>query len=270
MTTWPVNWIEQDQVYKELLDTYEEKLAQATPVLIPSFAEPTQEEWEDAYVRQVGRIPPILPGKLRWLDLRNGTVKSYSTIYKDGGVDVDPVVRPVTGRSQEWGCIRLLGTTTAINGLGWPLERTTWINKGLIMVIVMGPGSTGGLDSIRLGNSLYGSYVSSKVGAGAASNAAGTTGGGYINPLLYLFNPATERIEDELVHRNSFIPTLAESVNNNTLSLALSGQYGTILLGGGTLPQAQEDVAGLLNNDVYKVYGIFQSDPGYIEEFEIV
>lgn len=272
MTTWAVNWIEQDQIYKNLLEAYETRLVQATPVTIQSFSEPTQEEWEDAYVRQTNRIPPILPGKLRWLDLRNGTVKSYTTIYKDGGIEIDPVVRPTVSRAQSWGCIRLLGVSkVGVNGLGWPLDQTTWINKGLLMVIVMSPDAASGNDTTRPGGSYWLGWQSSKVGAAAASNGTTGLGGLRFKHSAYLFNPSTELLGDELVHRNSHITGMSENVYGNTLELNMGAQYGDILIAGTTPPQAQGEIAGITTgvSPTY-IYGVFQSDPGYIEEFELV
>jgi hypothetical protein len=260
MTTWPVNYIEQDMVYRRLLAAYEQKLIQATGVLIHSFTEPTQEEWEDAYVQQTGGVPPIIPGKLRWLDLKNGSVKSYTTIYKDGGVEIDPVVRPLADRDAEWGCIRLLARVHAIPEIGIPLDTTTWINKGLLMLIVFSDFTNVPI----IADSGFINYTVTRNGSAAPSTGSetGTVTSQY---QLIIFNPSTERVGDELIPRNSAVSTWSSTAN--------SGSPGVLQIGVGVhSTRAMQDLAGFQKSsstDRLVIYGVFADDPGYIEEFEL-
>jgi hypothetical protein len=109
--TWPVNWIEQAAYYKQLQAKVAQLQAQARPVTVASFREPTQAQWENAYVAQTRQVPPIFPGvRLYWMDVRNGRPKRYTTVWQPDNVLVDPLVRPLLGEDIPRGCLRFLGS----------------------------------------------------------------------------------------------------------------------------------------------------------------
>jgi hypothetical protein len=277
MTTWPVNWIEQDQIYRLLQEEYEKRLAQATPVLVHSFNEPTQEQWEDAYVKQTGRIPPILPGKLRWFDLRNGTIKSYTTIYKDGGINIDPTVRPLAAHENEWGCIRLLGVTRNVYTIGFPNDVTSYINKGLLMLIIHYPSSYTAQESLVYAYTYGPSGGAFQVNSTVSKSPVGASNFNQIQGsgtsavrAVYIFNPSSEATADgeALVSRSSGTSAISEG----TLQGGAIGSYilSTTSPGAGPNPDnAQLLSSGEAANSAF-IYGVFAEDPGYIEEFELV
>jgi hypothetical protein len=115
--TWPVPYIEQAVYYQRLLDELSTYQANNKPITVHSFSEPTQEQWEAAYIAQGLHQPPIRPGaRLYWFDLKNGTTKAYTTVWKNNNVDIDPLVRPLSHEDQARGCLRYLGRRTTYGG----------------------------------------------------------------------------------------------------------------------------------------------------------
>lgn len=299
MTQWPVNWIEQGQAYKELNEKYLAYAARSQPVTVFSFTVPTQAMWEDAYVAQTGEIPPILPGsKLRWMDLKNGTIKAYSTVWMNGSnrTSIDPTVRPMLDSSQPWGAVRLLGklglyeqaesqstgayypvtSDTFIVSVGVPQDITTMIDKGLVMMFMHFRSNQ---TAVYVDGSLVTvNYTVSRV-SGTPTNT--TSGPGQFSVGLLnsyhgysmLFNTTTERIGASL----SQLPggMSAYSLGFNTAGIGTIRQTSVLDVS----PPVRTDVrnisviaspAGNGNANTAYLYGVFSSDPGYLESFENV
>ena len=149
--TWPVNWIEQAAYYNQLKKQINLLKAQARPVTVHSYREPTQKQWEDAYAAQAGEVPPIAPGvRLFWYDMKNGTVKPYSTVWKTDNATIDPAVRPAVSQTAPRSCFRFLGTRqmqdlSIFQPVLSPLRKTnrgifvdleTLIKKNLLAVVI--------------------------------------------------------------------------------------------------------------------------------------
>jgi hypothetical protein len=109
--TWPVNWIEQASYYRELQSDLAQLQAQRKPIVLHSYREPSQSDWENAYVAQMNKVPPIVPGtRLFWYDMKNGTPKRYTTVWSSDNATIDATVRPFVSETEPRGCMRFLGT----------------------------------------------------------------------------------------------------------------------------------------------------------------
>lgn len=80
---WAQSWAGKNSQYTALLERAARVKAASGTVVVHSFYEPRQSDWEAAYLEQIEDSSlPIQPGcKLLWYDGRNGVVRMYSTSY---------------------------------------------------------------------------------------------------------------------------------------------------------------------------------------------
>lgn len=80
-TVWPVSYADQKHHADFLLARAKILYARKTPITLNRFIEPTQAEWENAYVLETGLPLPIPVGtKLIWRSMRSGRVLTYGTL----------------------------------------------------------------------------------------------------------------------------------------------------------------------------------------------
>lgn len=127
--TFPANYIEQRFAVDRLVQRVTQAESKTAKVTIRSFYEPTQKEWEDAYVQKTSRKPPIPPGvKLVWYDLRRMYPKLYSTAYdQDGGLTSSGQVYEYTDHGYQRSPLRFLAKSNIHTGFGWANGKEPFI-----------------------------------------------------------------------------------------------------------------------------------------------
>lgn len=312
--TWPVPWIEQAVYYQQLVETLAQYRAQHTPISVHSFSEPTQTQWENAYQAQSGLIPPILPGsRLMWHDLKNGSVKPYTTVYGPNGTDIDSTVRPLINDIDPQGCLRYLGrrrtyggslfyghnTDVRYDAYGIFFDLQYLIDRGLVSLIVQYKSFSPVL--ISLHGEVATADVASQWGrtdqafgysleraAASATSTYRVVGGGStpVSDIYYVLasynSGSTAPVLTETNYGYAMIFSAATSnygTNYVGLAAALTAQatplrmwqsYGVKYDGSGVrdLRIGTPTSRGILTETAY-LYGIFASDPGRIEVFDV-
>lgn len=314
--TWPVNYIEQAVYYNRLLATLAQLNAQTQTVSVSSFREPTQQQWEDAYVRQVEQIVPIQPGtRLFWMDMKNGTPKRYATVYSPDGITIDPLVRPFVDQTQERGCFRFLGKrqlleNSQVNSVNSPIRHkefglvlglNTMIQKNLLALVIQfrmisppwislfGDARGSVASDAFWGASANGYYVTLEraAGASASSGFVNTNTDGYTpqtgnSPTIVateqhtgytlVFAPAGPLVSDEYQPFSSGMMyvglTAAQTAQATPMHFWQSGGAKVDATGLKELYFGTPNAFGLVSDAVF-IYGIFASDPGPIEVFNV-
>jgi hypothetical protein len=110
-TQWPINYIEQRSFAKLLLERVQNIQARKQAVFLRQILEPTQSEWETAFVSQTGLGLPIPVGtKLIWVDWSKGDAKSFVTTNDlVAGQASSGTVYPYLDTDWDRPSIRLLG-----------------------------------------------------------------------------------------------------------------------------------------------------------------
>lgn len=324
--TWPTNWIEQAVYYQSLVDRLAQLQVQGSTVIVHSFTEPLQQDWEDAYTAQTGLVPPALPGtRLIWYDLKNGQPKHYETVWASDAVSIDPLVRPYLPKSQPRSCLRFLGTrqmmaASLFNPANSPIRHRAFsltydigmlVRKNLISLIVhyrmyspvqinlfgehsapVDYGTNWGYGDFSFG------YYLERAGATTTSTQtfAGSTGGatpGYM-PLASSYGNVSTIVTTEQNFGYSMIFAPAAATVGGTqqplypdirfigFAGALTAQATPLHVWQGMGAKLNEQYqANLKNlyvgttanrgefNEHAYLYGIFASDPGPLEVFDV-
>lgn len=130
--SWPGNYAGQAlavaQYEKRLLDIQKVQIK----VVIHSWKEPTQQEFEAAYVAQTGFTLPIPPGALLlWSDMRNGGMTRAYTVANDlanGTLSSGTIVPYIEAQ-----------TTSPFRFLGHSYAKANWARNNLMRIT--GPGA---------------------------------------------------------------------------------------------------------------------------------
>ncbi len=78
---WPSSYADQKNYADFLLSRAKILYARRTPITLNKFTEPTQAEWENAFVTETGMPLPIPTGvRLYWRSLLNGNIIQYGTL----------------------------------------------------------------------------------------------------------------------------------------------------------------------------------------------
>ena len=145
---WHVNYIEQMLWYDKFRTSLDALKAVNRVIYFPKFSQPTQAEWEAAYTRQTGLVPPIIPGsKLAWMDLKSGIIKQFTTTFDlNNGELSSGTVYPMINRDYDQGSLRLIGTwktrgewvSPNVNApyYAFPIDIPYLVSKGLVALWV--------------------------------------------------------------------------------------------------------------------------------------
>jgi hypothetical protein len=163
---WPANWAERRAVVKDAVDRLEQLEAIATPVVVHSFAEPTQDQWEAAFVKATGLLPPIPPGtKMMWYDLRAKEMRAYTTAYDlQLGAETSGTVVPWVKPANTQSAFRFLGYLNPVSGYlmsAWSdtgngfntllVNPALWQSRGLIALEIYYEINGDTTDALTLG-----------------------------------------------------------------------------------------------------------------------
>jgi len=109
--TWPVNFAEQKTLASRILDKAKNICARTESIFLRQLTEPTQQEWETAYVAQSGGLLPIPVGvRLIWMDLTRGDCKAYTTTLDGfGGLSSLGSIHKMLDNTWTRPSIRLIG-----------------------------------------------------------------------------------------------------------------------------------------------------------------
>jgi hypothetical protein len=151
-TNWPVSWMEQSLYVAEIERRIRRLQRIKRSIVVHSRDEPSQAQFEAAYVAQTGFPLPIEVGtKLCWFDLRRGQMRAYSTAYdiQDGLYSSGQVYPMVDVDADSKGQIRLIGVRADTNtwkdpyvnvengGMNIRLDPTRALKKGLMAYMVI-------------------------------------------------------------------------------------------------------------------------------------
>lgn len=119
-SSWPSSFSDQKALADRLLTHAKMLYGRKTGITVNSGNEPSQGDWESAYVRYTGLPLPIPVGtKLIWRDLRFNKCKTYSTINDlSNGSASSGTVYPLLDMNYEQGSFRLLGGGIPMTDLG--------------------------------------------------------------------------------------------------------------------------------------------------------
>jgi hypothetical protein len=192
---WPQSLAEQTVFIDQMQKRLDEVQAARNPIIVHSFSEPTQDDWEAAWIQKSGALPPIPVGtKLTWYDLKSGRMRLYTTTYDlQNGSDSSGNVVVWERRNKVQDNFRFLG---ALNDRGTLISAYTrsdntvaslllnealWRQRGLrklyiYLSIVVSATPTGGFNDLALYYSEYSSklrrpYQESGLPAGSEGTA---------------------------------------------------------------------------------------------------
>lgn len=113
-STWPANWMEQALLIEKIQRTKQQVMARKGVVEIRSWKEPTESEWESAFLEQFGILPPIPPGTtLRWIQKGTQLIRQYTTAFDSlGGAVSSGGIYPQAKIDYDNNAFRYLGTMT--------------------------------------------------------------------------------------------------------------------------------------------------------------
>lgn len=112
---WPASYMGQRLLIQQIEDQVNLLESVNTPVIVNAETEPSQYDFEQAYIRQTGRKLPIQPGtKLLWRNILTNRIKQYTTTYDE--IPYSEITSGVVRNlfSPQPGAFRLL-STHAIN-----------------------------------------------------------------------------------------------------------------------------------------------------------
>lgn len=123
---WPVNYTEQSLTVDKLRKQLDRAKSANTTVIIHNFRQPTQKDWETAFITQTGQQLPIPPGtRLRWIDPRSGLTHSFSTIHDvNSGKTTSGTVYKTPSPEYERGALRLIGSVRGWTDLASVTEQS--------------------------------------------------------------------------------------------------------------------------------------------------